>query len=53
MSDKQTKKLRKWYRKDLREFDSLLRRIIRPKPWFVPKFLYKLVARIVLQNIKL
>ena len=50
MSQKQTKKLRQMYRKDIRDEVTMMRQIIRRKPRWVPMWLWEIPFKIVFKN---
>lgn len=50
---KAAKKIRKLYREDLKDTKEMLAMLIRPKPWFIPRFAWLLLVRIIIKDIKL
>jgi hypothetical protein len=46
MNEKQSKKLRQIYRKDVRSQFEVLKKILRPKPKYLPKWLWRWGMRI-------
>jgi hypothetical protein len=53
MNQKIAKKLRQYYRKDVRKFArinaDMLSKILKPRPWYFPKFLWKGLIKIFIR----
>jgi len=52
MSDKTAKKLRQLFKRDIRDQYLLIKNVVRPKPRLVPKWLWKILWRIIIKDIQ-
>lgn len=48
---KEIKKLRQLYRKDIRDQYALIKDVIKPKPWWVPKFMWQALWRFLIRDL--